>query len=99
MLTFWSRLLQYSFPVLSARPRKLLVFKNPYGGTGNALSIFSRVRPIFDIAGITCEEVGKFIYKSLGVSGHFYIVNIVLITEIFGSSRAFPRSEESILRK
>lgn len=43
--------------VLSARPRKLLVFKNPYGGTGNALNIFSRVRPIFDIAGITCEEV------------------------------------------
>lgn len=43
--------------VISARPKKLLVFKNPYGGSGNAVNIFSQLRPIFDEAGIACDEV------------------------------------------
>ncbi|TRY74775.1 hypothetical protein TCAL_09510 [Tigriopus californicus] len=40
------------------RPKRLLIFINPYGGTGNAPIIFEKqVRPMFDLVGIQYDVI------------------------------------------
>ena len=40
------------------RPKRLLVFINPFGGVGKAEKVFSeKVKPLFDLAGVACDVV------------------------------------------
>ena len=43
------------------RPKKLLIFVNPYGGKRQAPKIFrNKVRPLFELARIEMEVIGEF---------------------------------------
>ena len=57
-------------PTGSSRPRHLLVFVNPFGGKKRAPKVFEKVRPFFDLAGITLDVIGEFCVEqvNLGVS-------------------------------
>ena len=44
--------------VSEGRPKRLLVFINPFGGVGKAEKVFSeKVKPLFDLAGVACDVV------------------------------------------
>ena len=57
-------------PTGSSRPKHLLVFVNPFGGKKRAPKVFEKVRPFFDLAGITLDVIGEFCIEqvNLGVS-------------------------------
>lgn len=47
-----------SFPEQTTRPKRLLLFVNPYGGKKRALQIYDgAVKPIFQLAGIDASVV------------------------------------------
>ena len=49
--------------VVEGRPKSVVVFLNPIGGSANSLPIYKKdVEPIFRLAGIKCELVGMYNY-------------------------------------
>ena len=55
---FYEKLSQFVQPTQVKRPKRLLVFVNPFGGKGNALNIYkSQVKRLFDLAGLENELV------------------------------------------
>ena len=59
VVTTWSNKLEQALlNVCSDRPKKLLVFVNPYGGKGEGKSIFyNKVAPLLQLAGVKFEDV------------------------------------------
>ena len=54
----WLGLLQTALKEITNRPKKVLIFINPFGGKGRANQIYTKqVEPIFDLAGIEREVV------------------------------------------
>jgi ceramide kinase len=54
----WEQILKESLIGMPERPRKLLVFINPFGGKRKAQYIYdNQVRPLFDMADIECQVV------------------------------------------
>ena len=58
-LTKWERCLNSAAnPYLTDRPKRLLVFVNPYGGKGKANKVYkTKAEPVFKAAGIECRVV------------------------------------------
>ena len=53
-------ILSFSFSGFESRPKKLLVFLQPYAGKKNSRSIYKKeILPMFEMAGITEEYFGK----------------------------------------
>ncbi len=59
LLLRWEAALKRAcLPYSSKRPRRLLVFVNPYGGKGTAPKIYrERAAPVFEAAGIECNVI------------------------------------------
>jgi diacylglycerol kinase family enzyme len=58
MLQDWLARINAAIAAQPRRPRRLLVFVNPFGGSRRAAQIWrSTVRPVFDKAGIKCRAV------------------------------------------
>lgn len=56
----------------ASRPKHLLVFINPFGGKGHGKRIYERkVAPLFALASVTTEVIGKLYDRCLICGGEF----------------------------
>ncbi|GMT28622.1 hypothetical protein PFISCL1PPCAC_19919 [Pristionchus fissidentatus] len=55
---YWERLCQMTLRALEHRPRRILVYINPFGGKGKAPNIYKRyVEPLFELAEIKAQVI------------------------------------------